>query len=57
MNDPFLVGLALGSLVPVEPDLGRVGEVVADVDERRAEVDVPEVEVVAGHPPVGFDSP
>ena len=51
---PALGGLPLGPLVAVDPDLGRVGEVGADLDERRAEVLVPQVEVVAGHPPVSL---
>jgi hypothetical protein len=38
--------LAFGPLVSVDPDLGGVGEVGADLDERRPEVVVPEVEVV-----------
>jgi hypothetical protein len=46
--DAGLECLPLGPLVAVDPDLGRVGEVGADLDERRAEVLVPQVEVVAG---------
>ena len=53
-GDPGPGGLPLGPLVAVDPDLGRVGEVGADLDERRAEVLVPQVEVVAGHPPVSL---
>ena len=41
-----VVGLALGPLVPVEPDLRRIGEVGADLDEARPEVGVADVEVV-----------
>ena len=41
--------------MPVDPDLGRIGEPGTHLDERRAEVFVPQVEVVAGHPPVRFD--
>jgi hypothetical protein len=52
--DPRLAGLAFGPLVPVDPDLDRVREVGTDLDERRAELVVPEVEVVAGDPPVGL---
>ena len=52
--DPGMGRLALGPLVPVDPDLGRVGEVSADLDEPRTEVVVPEVEVIAGHAPVGL---
>jgi hypothetical protein len=33
----------------VDPDLGRVRKVGADLDERRAEALIPKVEVVAGH--------
>jgi hypothetical protein len=40
--------------VPVDPDLDRVREVGTDLDERWAELVVPEVEVVAGDPPVGL---
>src|SRR5215207_2096317 len=43
-----------GPLMAVDPTLGRVGEVGADLDERRAEVDVPEIEVVAGDAAVGL---
>ena len=53
-RDPGLGGLPLGPLVPVDPDLGRAGEIRADLDERRAEISVPQVEVVAGHPPVSL---
>jgi hypothetical protein len=52
--DPGLESLPFGPLVPVHPDLGRVGEVGADLDERVPEVLVPQVEVVAGHPPVSL---
>src|SRR5215211_6211623 len=45
-------GLALRPLVPVQPDLDRVREVAADLDERRPELFVPQVEVVAGDPPL-----
>jgi hypothetical protein len=50
--DPHLRGLAFGPLVPVEPNLDRVGEVRADLDERGTEVNVPQVEVETRHPPV-----
>jgi hypothetical protein len=49
-----LRGLAVGPFVAVEPDLARVGEVGAQLDERRTDVGVPQVEVVAGDPPVGL---
>ena len=52
--DAGLERLPLGPLMAVDPDLGRVGEVGADLEERRAEVLVPQVEVVAGHPAVGL---
>jgi hypothetical protein len=41
--------------MPVEPDLGRIREVGTHLDERRAEALIPQVEVVAGHPPAGLD--
>src|ERR1035437_8611020 len=47
--DPHLRGLAFGPLVPVEPNLDRVREVRADLDERGTEVDVPQVEVETRH--------
>ena len=56
-RDPGLKGLPPGPLVPVDPDLGRIGEIGADLDERRAEVLIPQVEVVTGHPPVGLGEP
>ncbi|MGH3267907.1 MAG: hypothetical protein ACRDN1_02385, partial [Trebonia sp.] len=52
--DHGLDRLPLGPLVAIDPDLGRVGEGGADLDERRAEVLIPSVEVVAGHPAVGL---
>ena len=52
--DPGVDRLTLGPLMAVDPDLGRVGEVSADLDEPRTEVVVPEVEVIAGHTPVGL---
>jgi hypothetical protein len=39
--DPGPQRLPLGPLMPVDPDLGRVGEVGADLDERAAEVLIP----------------
>jgi hypothetical protein len=50
-GDPGLECLPLGPLVPADPDLGRVGEVDADLDERRAEVLIPPLVVVARHQP------
>ena len=44
--DPGPVGLAFGPLVAVEPHLGRIGEVGADLDEPRPELGVEHVEVV-----------
>ena len=41
--DPGAGSLALDPLVPVDPDLGRVRKVGAHLDERRAEVAVPQV--------------
>ena len=52
--EPGAGGLPLGPLMAVDPDLGRVGEVGADLDERRPEALIPQVEVVAGHPPVSL---
>ena len=46
--------LTLGPLVPVHPHLDRIREVGAHLDERRAELDVPQVEVEARHAPVGL---
>ena len=43
-------GLALGPLVPVEPDLGRIGEVGADLDEAESEVAIVDVEVGTSRP-------
>jgi hypothetical protein len=52
--DPSPPGLLLGPFVTVEPDLGRIRKIRADLDERRTEVDVPQVEVVDIQPPVGL---
>ena len=43
-------GLALGPLVTVQPDLGRIGEVGADLDEAGPELGVEDVEVVDPDP-------
>ena len=51
---PARGGLAFGPLVAVEPHLDRVREVGADLDERRPEIGVPEVEIETRHPPVGL---
>src|SRR5690348_14499630 len=53
-GDPVSGRLPLGPFVAVEPDLGRIREVGADLDERRAKALIPQIEVVAGHPPVGL---
>jgi hypothetical protein len=37
--------------VAVQPDLDRIREVAADLDERRPEVHIPDIKVVAGDPP------
>ena len=50
--DPGLERLPLGPFVPVDPDLDRVGEVCADLDERRPEILIPQVEVVGRDPAV-----
>src|SRR5450759_1348140 len=52
--DARLGGLTLGPVVSIEPDLDRVREVCTDFDEARAEVLIPQVEVVCGDPPVGL---
>lgn len=41
-----MISLAFRPLVPVSPDLGRVGEVGTDFDEARTELGVEDVEVV-----------
>jgi hypothetical protein len=50
--DPGLVCLPFGSFVTVEPDLDRVGEVGADLDEPGADPGVPDVDVEHRHPPL-----
>ena len=40
-------------LMAVEPDLHRIGEVRADLDEPRTPPLIPDIEVIAGHPPLG----
>lgn len=47
--DPGLGGPAFGPLVAVDPDLGRIGEVRADLDEARPEIGIEHVEVVDAH--------
>src|SRR6266498_790957 len=44
----------LGPLVAVDPHLGRIGEVTAQLDKPGAEVTVQHVEVIDRHPPVGL---
>ena len=51
--DPGLGGLPFRPLVAVQPYLDRIREVGADLDERRPELVVPDIEVVAGDPPLG----
>src|SRR5262245_61946883 len=48
-------GLPLGPLVPIHPDLRRIREVRADLDEGQPELGVGNVEVVDGDPPVLLD--
>src|SRR5581483_4257395 len=43
--------------MPVEPDLGGVGKVAADLDKGRPEIGIPQIEVVAAHPPIGLGKP
>ncbi len=52
--DPGVVGLTLRPLMPVEPHLGRIGEVGADLDEPGAELAVVDVEVVDPDPALGL---
>jgi hypothetical protein len=52
VGDAVAVGLVFGPLVAVEPHLGRLREVGADLDEARPEVGVADVEVnMAERPP------
>ena len=53
--DPGGGGLLLGPLVPVQPDLGRIREVGAQLDEARPELGVPDVEVEDADPAIGLD--
>src|ERR1019366_10315104 len=46
--------LALGPLVPVDPNFPRVGEIATDLDEAVTEVGVVHIEVVGAHPSVGL---
>jgi hypothetical protein len=50
--DAGLDRLAFGPLVPVDPHLGRIGKVGAQLDEPGAEVVIPDVEVERRHPPL-----
>ena len=52
--DTGLRCLAFGPFVPVDPHLDRPRAVGADLDERRTEIGVPQVEVVDGDPAVGL---
>ena len=52
--DAGAVGLAFGPLVAVEPHLGRIREVGADLDEPRPELGVEHVEVVDPDAPLGL---
>ena len=49
---PGLAGLLLGPLMAVDPDFHRPGAVRADLDERRPEARVPQIEVVDRDPAV-----
>src|SRR5207248_6913505 len=42
--------LTLGPVVPVQPDLGRIGKVRADLDEAGTELAVQHIEVVDANP-------
>jgi len=53
-RDAGLGRLAFGPLVPVKPDLHRIREIGAHLDKSRPEIVVPDVKVVAGHPPIGL---
>ena len=53
-GNPGPAGLALGPLVAVEPNLGGIGEVGADLDEAGSELTVQDVEVVAADPALGL---
>ena len=52
--DPRRGGGAFGVLVAVEPDLARVREIRAHLDERRPEHLIDQIEVVGGDPAVGL---
>src|SRR4029078_6470567 len=45
---------ARGTRAPVAPDILRIRELGAHLDNRRSEIVVPEVKVITGAPPVGF---
>src|SRR5439155_620161 len=53
-GEAFGAGLTLGPFVAIEPDLARVREVGAELDEPGAELLIPQVEVVGGHPTIGL---
>src|SRR5262249_25644713 len=56
-GETFGLGLLLGPLMAIEPDLCRVREVRAELDEARSELGIPYVEVVDRHPAVGLPEP
>jgi hypothetical protein len=43
--------------MPIESDLGGIGKVAADFNKGRPEIDIPEIKIVAAHPPVGLGEP
>src|SRR5215218_9649455 len=46
--DPSLAGLAFGPLVAIQPDFDRVGEIRTNLDKRRTEILIEDIEVIAG---------
>ncbi len=54
VGQPFVLGAALGPLVPVRPDLEGIGEVRGDLDEAGPEVGIDDVEVKNRHAAVGL---
>jgi hypothetical protein len=53
-RDAGVRGRALGVFVSVQPHFHRIREVCANLDERRTEDLVDQIEVIGGHPPVGL---